>query len=227
MRPQVGPIGDRLWIAGPKGDGAETLWALAIEIEFGAGEDLRPSCAECLDGCSADASDLERAILVRVADFRQNSGNAAAAIAISQFNRSFGFTLTAADRAAPLFTAIDAVTGGMSARRIGKTPLRPRFRRRVALALTAGGMMPEEADAQAAWLYWQDGGRQLRNALAHGDRNAIADRIGNDEILRLQAIVRALLPPFLDFAASWSGEPGASLTAAFNQTMTQQAPKCG
>ena len=56
-------------------------------------------------------------------DYRRSGGNTSVEIAIESFNRSYGFQLRPPSRAANLFTALDAMLGGMSAWKIGRVPV--------------------------------------------------------------------------------------------------------
>lgn len=160
--------------------------------------------------------------------YRELAANSAVDIALGEFGRAQGPSLTHDDRAAMLFTAIDAMFAGMSAHRIGRIALRRfGFRKRVAAALVAVGMEPTAAEAEAAWLDWEHGGRGWRNALAHGDHAHPAGTDSRANLLRLIELVRTLLPGFVSFALRWrlEGEAlapalglptSAGLTAAFN-----------
>jgi hypothetical protein len=152
------------------------------------------------------------------------------AIALAQFNRSFGMSLSHGDRAATLFTSIDAMFGGMSARRIGRMPLkRSGFRARVKEAMVAGGQPEELAIAETDWLDWKEGGRGMRNALAHGDVGRPVSDISVDDVLRLQALVRATLPGFIGFSTRLSSDKSlfarldlpdsVGVTAAYNRAL--------
>lgn len=133
--------------------------------------------------------------------------NSAADIAIENFTRSFGYQLAGVHRSAFLFTAIDAMLGGMSARRIGKMKLKRRFRQRVSAALEATGEQWIGVDATAETLTaWLDSdGRSIRNAIAHGEARTVTQD-AEDNWMLLQAIVRILLKQFIDFSIRWNTE---------------------
>ena len=170
-------------------------------------------------------------------DFRASGGNNSVEIAIEAFNRSYGYQLRAVSRAANLFTALDALLGGMSARRIGKVAINPRgFARRVEVALSLGD--PSSAAnprVEARWLNSE--GRELRNAIAHGNgRAAEADAAASYE--RLQAIVRALLRQYIGFATRWNADresvaesvgvpPASSLAATYVSALESEARQPG
>ena len=125
-------------------------------------------------------------------------GNTAVQIALAGFNRSYGYALPARDRGAELFTAVDAMLVGMSARRAGGVRLkRFGFRRRVEQALLVAGLDADASAREAWWLDGAEGGRGLRNALAHGRAGRSPETA---ELLRLQHLVRLLLRTFLTFA---------------------------
>lgn len=167
-----------------------------------------------------------------IAQYRSSGGNPAADIALAQFNRSFGLSLANGDRAAMLFTSIDAMFGGMSARKIGRMRLkRFGFRGRVEEALLAAGT-PEEAKTEAGWLDWSEGGRGLRNALAHGDIGRLPPGMPDEAVLRLQNIVRKILPGFLAFSVRIAADQDgyaeldltaqAGVTAAYNRALERK-----
>lgn len=133
--------------------------------------------------------------------------NSAVDIAIENFTRSFGYQLAGVHRSAFLFTAIDAMLGGMSARRIGKMKLKRRFRQRVSAALEATGEQWIGVDATAETLAtWLDrDGRSIRNAIAHGEARTV-NQDAEDNWMLLQAIVRILLRQFIDFSIRWNTE---------------------
>jgi hypothetical protein len=144
-----------------------------------------------------------------IANYNATGGNDSVEIAIESFNRSYGYQLRATSRAANLFTALDAMLGGMSARKIGRLQVNSRgFARRVetALASAANPAFDGEPCADAQWL--NTSGRQLRNAVAHGNGRAVeSDAAAAQE--RLQAIVRCVLRQYLHFAVPWLTDPEA------------------
>ncbi|WP_068078202.1 hypothetical protein [Novosphingobium lentum] len=199
------------------------------QLQAGPGDTpLPPYALSISDLGTASSSGCVHAMGQLVRQYRELAPNAAVDIALGEFSRAQGPSLTPDDRAAMLFTAIDAMFAGMSARRIGRVALRRfGFRKRVATALLAVGMEPAAADAEAAWLDWEHGGRGWRNALAHGDPSRQTTAGSRTDLLRLLELVRALLPGFVSFAIRWQFErddlttgfglpPNAGLTAAFN-----------
>lgn len=136
-------------------------------------------------------------------DYRLSGGNASVEIAIESFNRSYGFQLRSASRAANLFTALDAMLGGMSAWKIGRVPVKPRgYARRVEVALRCAAFRGDPHDA-AKWLHSLRGGRGLRNAIAHGTGSKVEPE-AQRACERLQSIVRALLRQYLHFSTIWA-----------------------
>ena len=173
-----------------------------------------------------------------IANYNATGGNDSVEIAIESFNRSYGYQLRAASRAANLFTALDAMLGGMSARKIGRVQIDPRgFARRVETALSAAANPAFDGDprVEARWL--NTSGRELRNAIAHGNGLAVeAEAVGAQE--RLQAIVRCVLRQYLHFAVPWLADrnaiagrlnisPDASLVAAYVTALEAQARQAG
>lgn len=155
---------------------------------------------------TGDGDDWGPPALLELMSSTLAASNSALTIALASFNRSYGYALPARDRAAELFTAIDAMLVGMSAQRVGRVKLRRfGFRRRVEHALAFAGEPAEAAAREAYWLDSQDGGRGYRNALAHGRTTHRGPDV--DDILRLQAIVRRLLRALLLFEASRLDEP--------------------
>jgi hypothetical protein len=158
--------------------------------------------------------------------YHQTGGNSSAEIALENFNRSFGYQLSSVQRAANLFTALDAMFGGMSARRIGRVPLRRNsFGRRVRAALGAldaaryGGLDP---DAAAAWLDSKEGGRSIRNAIAHGQPRSV-EAAAEAAQEQLEGIVRLLLRQYLEFAVRWKLD-GDALAERFRLPVRSPLP---
>jgi hypothetical protein len=125
--------------------------------------------------------------------------------------------------------ALDAMLGGMSARRIGSVPLRQRyFQRRVQAALSVTDYQSLDIVVEAKWLDSRDGGRGLRNAIAHGDVSTITFDV-DAVVPRLQQIVRLILRQFIVFAIRWDSDsesiaarlnlPQSSLVAAYNKVL--------
>jgi hypothetical protein len=173
-----------------------------------------------------------------IANYNATGGNDSVAIAIESFNRSYGYQLRAASRAANLFTALDAMLGGMSARKIGRVQINSRgFARRVetALSSTANPAFDGDPGLEARWL--NTSGRELRNAIAHGNgRASESDAAAAQE--RLQALVRCVLRQYLQFAVPWLTEreaiagrldisPDSLLAAAYVTALEAQAKQPG
>jgi len=138
-----------------------------------------------------------------LADYRQAGQSDSVDIAIESFNRSYGYQLHASSRASNLFTALDAMLGGMSARRVGKVKINFRgFARRVetALRFVESGSVLADAHLEALWLNAQ--GRQLRNSLAHSNGQS-TEANAAAAFDRLQEVVRCVLRQYLHFAVHW------------------------
>jgi hypothetical protein len=134
--------------------------------------------------------------------YRGTDGNSSVEIAIESFNRSYGFQLRPSSRAANLFTALDAMLGGMSARSIGRVSVDARgFRRRVEIALRSAAYADDPQKA-AKWLDTR--GRDLRNQIAHTSGIAV-EGPAREAYEQLQAIVRALLRQYIRFFTLWAG----------------------
>lgn len=127
----------------------------------------------------------------------------AADIAIANLNRSYGYQLMNTQRAAFLFTALDAMLGGMNVKRIGEVKFHSRFRERVgaALSLATKNIQDLNIKEEADWL--DSTGRQIRNALAHGRPDTVGKEAG-ENYDRLQTIIRVLLRQYLEFNIRWA-----------------------
>jgi hypothetical protein len=173
-------------------------------------------------------------------DYLRSGGNASVEIAIESFNHSYGFQLRPSSRAANLFTALDAMLGGMSAWKIGRVPVKPRgYARRVEVALRCATepSFPGDPHDAARWLHSASGGRGLRNAIAHGTGSEVQAE-ANDAYERLQAIVGALLRQYLHVAIIWARQPeetaarlglgaGSPVAAAYVTTLETEAKRPG
>lgn len=141
-----------------------------------------------------------------VARYGEAGANSSVEIALASFHRSYGFNFSPSSRAANLFTAMDAMLGGMSAWKIGKVPIKPRgYARRVETGLRCAGAdaPPGAAHEAARWLNAERGGRGLRNAIAHSS-GAKVNHEAKAAYDGLQAIVRTLLRQYMSFATHWS-----------------------
>jgi hypothetical protein len=138
-------------------------------------------------------------------EYRRSGGNSSVEIAIESFNRSYGFQFRPQSRASNLFTALDAMLGGMGTGKIGRVPVDPRgFARRVEAALKAASpRFPGEPDDAARWLNSDRGGRGLRNEIAHRSGSKVETQ-AQDAYERLQSIVRTLLLQYLKFSTVWA-----------------------
>lgn len=139
--------------------------------------------------------------------YQDSGGNTSVAIALESFRRSYGYQLRPSSRVANLFTALEAMLGGMHAWKIGPVAVKPRgYARRVATALSCcGPAVNDEKKLQqdARWLHAEQGGRGLRNAIAHGAGEEV-ELAAAQAYDRLQEIVRVLLRQYLHFAAQWA-----------------------
>jgi hypothetical protein len=134
----------------------------------------------------------------------REQGTGAADIAIRNFGHSYGYTLTGTARALMLFTALDAMLGGMSVRQIGLYKVTTTFAERLQQALELGPESPRRwAESESAWL--DSEGRRLRNALVHGRPSEVADFAdGSHE--RIRAVVRHVLTLYIEFCVQLSLE---------------------
>ncbi len=139
-------------------------------------------------------------VFEKIAAYRATGGNTAVDTALDNFRRSFGYQMMGVQRLAHLFVSLDALFGGMSARRIGAVDLRPRFfRRRLEAALTAA--VGDDLSDEASWL--DSRARVLRNAIAHGDSiETIVD--ADVGAVRVQRLLRPLVQAVLTFASRWA-----------------------
>ena len=140
-----------------------------------------------------------------------------------------------------LFTALDAMLGGMTARKIGRVIVHNQrgYSRCVETALgyaAATGVDDSPRDA-AKWLHAESGGRGLRNAIAHGTGIGVEPE-AQGVYEPLQAIVRALLRQYLHFAVVWAHQAGKTadrlgisadspLSAAYVKTLKAEAQTPG
>lgn len=122
-------------------------------------------------------------------------------IALENFNRSYSYQLSPGQCATFLFTSLDSMFGGMSSRRIGDIRLNASFRQRLQAAISAAGVPASETEA--GWVDKEC--RQIRNALAHGQRFDFADT-ASATLGRLQRLVRVLLLQYIKFAIAWRTE---------------------
>ncbi len=130
-------------------------------------------------------------------------------IAIANFNKSYGFKLRGTQRAAMLFTACDALLGGMSAESIGRLKLKSHFRERLYAALDAvQGMWLGTDSSPVELAQWMDTfGRRIHRAVSYGMSNDVAvEAEGSWEYIQL--IVRVLLRQYLEFSVKWFKNAG-------------------
>jgi hypothetical protein len=171
--------------------------------------------------------------------YQDTVDNTSVEIAIAGFNQSYGFQLLPPSRAANLFTALDAMLGGMSAWKIGRVAIKPRgYARRVEAALGyAETALADDPRTLGRWLHSEHGGRGLRNAISHGTgREVEAESERTHETL--QGIVRALLRQYVHFATIWAQAreataarlgiaAGSPLAAAYVTTLEAEACQPG
>lgn len=151
----------------------------------------------------------------QLAELESVVGNAPLMIALENFERSYGYQLTAADRLAHLFMALEAVLGGLTADAPGSIDLQgpgAKHYRRLKAALMQQRHNSVECSREATWVCDKEpgGGRWLRNRIAHGE--PVDDGEGTAQF-RLQAIVRDVLVGALDFYYRWPQESAALLAA--------------
>jgi hypothetical protein len=123
-------------------------------------------------------------------------------VALENFTHSYSYRLSPAQCATFLFTSLDAMFGGMSARRIGDLRLKTPFRKRLEAAISSA--RTPDCESEGRWVDVQC--RQIRNALAHGRRFDFGDT-ASATLGRLQRIVRVLLLQYIRFAIAWRAEP--------------------
>ncbi len=123
-------------------------------------------------------------------------------IAIENFHRSYDWHTYAAVRAAFLFTAVDAMLGGMSARDIGEMKMETGFhdRFKAAMQVPLLGVSPSDAQREADWI--DTSGRRMRNEIAHG-RTSEAESAAKAGLERLRRDARVLLRQYLAFSIRW------------------------
>jgi hypothetical protein len=151
--------------------------------------------------------------------------NTSVDIAIEAFHQSYGFQLRPASRVGNLFTALDAMLGGMSAWKVAGVPVKPRGYARRAEAALRTSRSPAPVDdpvSTARWLHHDRGGRGLRNGLAHGNAAVLDGEVATAHE-RLQAIVRAVLWQYLELAVAWARNPDACAAQLALRTETPLA----
>jgi hypothetical protein len=167
--------------------------------------------------------------------YRERGTHASADIAIENFHRSYGLFLNGTQRVAFLFTALDAMFGGMSVRNIGKIRLRSAFRDRITVALEAATRTTMGATITPHWeANWLDSeGRRIRNAVMHGNPSEMAAE-AEESYSRIQAIVRLILPQYFEFSIKWKSQAvqirpqygiaeDCGVTAAYNKVLDAHA----
>ncbi|MDX2464155.1 MAG: hypothetical protein QNK31_06560 [Porticoccus sp.] len=149
-----------------------------------------------------------------IQSYRNFDGDTSIDIAIESFNHSYGYQLIPTQRVSNMFIALDAMLGGMNKRKIGKVSIKQRgFTRRVETALSTAKKLPflGAPHMEARWLNYKDGGRGLRNAIAHGEGQTVSS-IAEESYDRLQAIIRVILCQYIQFFLLWSTEKSAIAT---------------
>lgn len=157
--------------------------------------------------------------------------NSSADIAITNFMRSYGFQMGDTQKMLTLFTALEAMFGGMGTREIGQVRMQRPFATRIATAVEIA-RSPDadlDPDAVAAWL--SEEGRALRNTLAHGRVQPAAVQ-NSTAVAHLQQMARVALRQYLAFAVTWEEQKqefvlryqlpfDAPLAAAYNAVLDQ------
>lgn len=129
-------------------------------------------------------------------------------IALENFNRSYGFQLRGTQRCALLFTALDAMLGGMNTDRIGRLKLQSPLRERVFAALDAveGNWAGTNASPMELSQWINTVGRRIWQAVATGNATSVTEQAdGSWEYIQL--IVRVLLRQYLEFSVKWFKDP--------------------
>ncbi len=175
---------------------------------IGSNPDQLPSKYELrLEELSTPMGDIGPITLVWTLIRRYQTGkpHSSADIAIENFNRSYGFLLSGTQKMSFLFTALDAMLGGMSTVQVEKARLASQFSRRVKAALEVAGRNPDNSgldpSAEAKWL--DENGREMRNAIAHGKSETVETQAG-EGVHRLEAVIRLLLRQYLEFSVRWA-----------------------
>jgi hypothetical protein len=138
-----------------------------------------------------------------IQQYRKVKPHASADIAIENFHRSYGYQLPGTQRAVFLFMALDAMLGGMSVPRFRGVEITCPFRARITAALQT---LPHaeagfDSNEEASWL--DSRGREIRNAVAHGNLTTIAEK-AEKNYNRIQSIVRLILRQYLEFSVKWA-----------------------
>ena len=121
--------------------------------------------------------------LERLDDAPQKTG---LRFALHLFNSSFAFGLSKTHRCGLLFTTLEIVVGRMSNRRDDGKSLRTSFQKRLHRALELSGV--SSPGEKAAWTNSRDGGRGIRNAIAHG--RLLEDTTLDQALTQLMVVVR-------------------------------------
>lgn len=130
-----------------------------------------------------------------VARYRQAGSNSSCDYALHHFEKSYSLFMPYAQKCGFLFTAIDTLFGGMSAMRIYETALTKKFLQRLGVWMHTY----PHSERESQWLNDpSQGGRYLRNHIAHGQGDSVED-LAKNAYTRLQNIIRHLLKVYMSF----------------------------
>jgi hypothetical protein len=143
-----------------------------------------------------------RKIFDLISDYRNSGGNQSMEVAIENFGLSYSLpgNISWEQKISFLFTALDAMLGGMSLHRrnnryyLRDTEMEVFFRERIQQVLSLCGYSNAEEESQ-----WVDSLRHLRNPIAHGSRSGV-EKDAEESFERFQEVIRSILKHYMAFA---------------------------
>jgi hypothetical protein len=173
-----------------------------------------------------------RKIFDLIAKYRESGGNQSVEIAIENFGLSYSLpgNISWEQKISFLFTALDAMLGGMSLHRrnnryyLRDTEMEVFFRERIQQVLSLCGNSSAEEESK-----WVDSLRQLRNPIAHGSRSGV-EKDAEESFDRFQDVIRNILKHYMAFSVRFKAqktqiagilgmEPTTGLTEMYNKAL--------
>ena len=167
-------------------------------------------------------------------NYRQSGKNAAIEIALTNFNLSYSLHVSNSQKLGFLFTALDAIFGGMSLHKkkgklyLRNTLMKDFFEDRLFHFMTL--IEDPKAKEDIAWI--KKHMRSLRNKIAHG---SLGDnqKLAGKHHERMLDLLRRIIPAYLKFCTFWNqfhdriqeslelAPEGQSLVEAFNKAISR------